>query len=389
MSAYNNPKRTNNNKIVFINQWASHLTKDIMNAATVKFDKVAFIGGQISASGRPLKKEIRISRIVRYRKNTTLSRIVTWLLATIQVIILINVRFRNYHLFLTSNPPTLAFVPSFCRNTYSIQILDVYPDALVAGKLISQQSWLNKLWTNRNKKYFSRADHVFTITDGMARTISQYCDPQKISTVVQWPSSDEYDFIDRQKNKFIQKHELEDYFIVMYSGNMGLGHHVDALVEVARELRNNDEIMFVIIGEGWNKPIIEKKISEYGLKNCLLLPFQSTEMFKHSSQAADIGVVSVSRDLAMLSVPIKTYNLIRNNIPLLCITEGESELNALVTKYEIGKAFGPNQVKGMSDFIITLKKESGRIAKYKKNLKRCAVNFTSQNARKYFSDFEI
>ena len=377
------------NKIVFINQWASHLTKDIMNAATEKFDEVAFIGGQISASGRPLNNGIRVSRIIRYRKKTILSRVTTWLLATLQVIILVNLRYRNYHLFLTSNPPTLAFVPLFCRNKYSIQILDVYPDALVAGEFISQQSWLNRMWTKRNKRYFSGATNVFTITEGMSKTISQYCDPLKICTIAQWPASDEYEFIDRKNNRFIHEHELDNCFIVMYSGNMGLGHHVDTLVEVARELRDNEKVYFIIIGEGWNKPAIEKKIKEYGLRNCLVLPFQSTEMFKHSSQAADIGVVSVSKDLAMLSVPIKTYNLIRNRIPLLCITEGESELKALVSKYEIGKAFGPLQLKEISEFIISLESGREKISSYKDNLEKCAVNFTSQNAHLYFSDFNV
>ncbi len=381
--------KNSNNSIVFINQWASHLTKDIMNAALGRFENVAFIGGQISASGRPLNDKIKISRVVRYRKKNSISRLVTWLLATIQVIILIKLKYRDYNLFLTSNPPTLVFVPWFCRNKYSVQILDVYPDALVAGKFISKGSWINKLWIKRNKAYFTKAKNVFTITDGMAETISQYCDQQKISTISQWPSSDEFEPIPIQENRFINEHNLQNFFIVMYSGNMGLGHHVDVMVEVAKELRNYADISFVLIGEGWNKPVIEKRIIDYELNNCLVLPFQSTEMFKHSSQAADIGVVTVSKELSMLSVPIKTYNMIRNNTPLLCITEGESELKSLVSKYEIGKVFGPQQIQEISDFIISLKTQRDQIIKYKKNLELCAKNFTSQNAFLYFKEFEI
>jgi hypothetical protein len=376
-------------KIVFINQWASHLTKDIINAFAEEFEKVALISGKISQSGNLLNKKVKISPIIKYNKANISSRVITWIIGTIQIIILINFKFRKYHLLLTSNPPTLSFIPIFCRNEYSIQILDIYPDALVAGGFMKQGSWLNRLWISRNKKYFEGAKNVFTITDGMAKTISQYCKPEKIRIIIQWPSSNGYTDIERSNNKFIQEHDLNEYFIIMYSGNIGLGHHVDVIVEVARVLQFNKNILFVIIGRGWNKPMIEKLIKEYGLTNCLLFPMQPSDMFKHSILAADIGVVSVSRELAMLSVPIKTYNLINNNIPLLCITEGESELASLVSKYEIGKCFAPNQVKEISNFIISLETEKENVLKYKENLRKCAKNFTSQNALLYLRDFVI
>ena len=375
------------NKIVFINQWSSHLTKDIINAFAEKVDDIALISGNISQSGNPLNKKVKISRIIKYNKRSISSRVITWVVGTVQIILLVNFKYRKYHLFLTSNPPTLSFISWFCKNSYSVQILDIYPDALVAGGFIKKNSWLNMMWIKRNKKYFENAKNVFTITDGMARTISRYCSPEKIKVIVQWPSTNKYNRIEKSDNKFIKEHSLEGYFIVMYSGNIGLGHHVATLVEIANILKGHRGIRFVIIGEGWNKPVIEKQIKEYGLVNCLVLPFQSTEMFKHSSQAADIGVVSVSKELASLSVPIKTYNMIINNIPLLCITEGESELEALVANYEIGKCFAPEQLKEISDFIIALKAENEIICRYKENLKGCADNFTSKNASLYVTKF--
>jgi hypothetical protein len=376
-------------KIVFINQWASHLTKDIINAFAEKYDKVALIAGTISETGNPLHKKVKINRIIKYNKTSIFSRQVTWILATIQTIILVNLKFRTYHLFITSNPPTLAFITLFCHNKYSIQILDVYPDALIAGGFLSQKSLINKIWRKRNKAFFSDAENVFTITPGMARTISQYCTFEKIKVISQWAPSIEFSNIERNKNSFIKLHSLEKFFIVMYSGNIGLGHHVATLVETARNLIDYKEIIFVIIGEGWNKPVIEKLVNKYNLKNCILLPFQSPDMFKHSSQAADIGVVSVSKEIASLCVPIKTYNLINNNIPLLCITEGESELASLVSKYDIGKCFAPNQINEISNFIISLKTEDEIAFGFKQNLKKCAKDFTPANAILYLDHFAL
>ena len=376
-------------KIVFVNQWASHPTKDIMNVFSEKVDDIALIAGYISESGRPLKSKVKISRIIKYNKKSTITRAITWFIATIQIIFLINIKYRKSHLFLTSNPPTSVFIPIFCKNKYSVQILDIYPDALVATKHISEKSWLNRIWVKQNKKFFQGADNVFTITEGMASTISKYCAREKIRVIVQWPMSTAITNIDRGKNEFIRSYNLENYFIVMYSGNIGLGHHVTSIVEVANILRDNSDIAFVIIGEGWNKLAVKKMIQEYKLSNCLLLPFQSPHMFKHSSQAADLGVASVSKELAMLSVPLKVYNLIHNNIPLLGITEGESELSELISRYEIGKCFTPSQLEEISDYIINLKDNKGIILKYKQNLENCSKYYTSENAIRYLDNFGL
>ena len=373
--------------IVFINQWASHLTKDIINAFAAGSDNIALISGTISETGNPLDKKVKLSRIIKYNKKTILSRQISWILATVQTIFLIIFKYRGYHLFFTSNPPTLAFVPLFCRNNYSIQILDIYPDALVSGKFISNNSWLNKLWVRRNKKYFGYSKNIFTLTEGMAVTLSQYCSKDRIKVIAQWPSSTGYSKIERTDNIFIKTHALENYFIVMYSGNIGLGHHVEILVQIAKILRDQKEILFVIIGEGWNKSLVERLIKEYELDNCLLLPYQSESIFKHSIQAADIGVVSVSKELATLCVPIKAYNLINNEIPLLCITEEESELALLVSQYDIGKWFIPGQINEMANYIISLKTGKEIILKYKGKLRNCSEKFTPQNAFSYVTGF--
>ncbi len=53
-------------KIVFINQWASYLTKDIINAFAERYHDVALIAGTVSETGNPLNKKVRIRRIIKY-----------------------------------------------------------------------------------------------------------------------------------------------------------------------------------------------------------------------------------------------------------------------------------------------------------------------------------
>jgi len=151
-------------------------------------------------------------------------------------------------------------------------------------------------------------------------------------------------------------------------------------------LKDRPYIIFTIIGDGFNKSLVEDKVREYQLQNCLVLPMQETELFQHSSQAADIGVVSVSKNLASLMIPSKAYNIINNQIPILCITEGESELSELVSNRKIGECFTPSQIEDIAEYIVALKQDENRIKEFKMNLASCSKEFSSANAYKYLGN---
>lgn len=363
------------------------MMKDIINVFSSTYDDIALIAGKVSKTGAPLNPKVKISHITPYNKKSPIRRLLSWINATIETLFLVIIKYRNYHLFISSNPPTLAFLPIFCRNNYSVIIYDVYPDGLVAGKFISEKSIYNRIWVRWNRRYLKRARNIFTLTDSMADTISKYISRERIKVVPPWSVFSEKEKVKKEDNLFIKEHNLNNFFIVMYSGNIGLGHNLESIIEVAKLLRKIDDIRFIIIGEGWNKSLIEKRIADYGLTNCILLPFQTSEMFRHSLSAADLGVVSVSSEGSKICTPSKTYNLISLLIPLLCITESETELAFLIKKCHIGFACGHDQIKEMADYILLLRNDQTFRTGIINNLKLCASNFTNKNAYNYINYF--
>jgi len=374
-------------KIVFINQVAGYLMKDVINVFCEHYDVVYLITGKVSDAGSPLNQKVKLYYIYPYRKDNTFHRFFSWIWATIQTIIIVNLKFRGYHLFLTSNPPTLAFLPLFCRNNYSVLIYDIYPDALVAGGFINKSSIFIHAWTRRNKIYLKKAANIFTLTETMALTLSRYVSKKRIKVIEPWASFKNDSKIKKEDNIFIKKYGLKDKFIVMYSGNIGFGHNVESIVEVAFLLKDRDDIVFVIIGEGWKKNEVEKKKEYYGLNNCLILPFQPAEILSHSLSAADIGVVSVSAVGSKVCAPSKTYNLIWLEIPIIAISETGTELSRMVEEYRIGKVFQKSQFSEMADFIVYLKNNEIVLKDFFKNINNCKNKYTYTNARKYIEPF--
>jgi glycosyltransferase involved in cell wall biosynthesis len=261
-------------EIVIINQWSSYLTKDIVNEFVKRNFKTVLITGNLSESGVDLEPSVIIHRIFKYNKKNKIKRLFSWGVGTIQILFLLWFRYRREYLVFTSNPPTSAFIASVIKNRFSIQILDIYPDALIAGKFIKPGAFIHNKWVAINKKSFAKANYIFTLTDGMRDTISQYVEAGKIISIHQWPASSPVARIKRDSNPFVSKFNLTDSFVVMYSGNMGLGHHVDILVEVANELKSEKNIVFFFIGEGWLKETIQQEYQHGALNPCYLNTLQ-------------------------------------------------------------------------------------------------------------------
>ena len=365
-------------KILFANQSSGSLTIDIVNAfeETGNFDKVELFVGKINIRPSIPNPNVKIIKTVQYNNKNILFRMLTWVVAYIHLLFVTWFRSRDTELFLITNPPFNTFVPLFNRKKYYILIYDIYPDTLITQHVISEKFFLSRLWTKRNKKVFANAEKVFTISEDMKKVVAKYVDESKISIVYNWSHNERMVPVRKEDNIFLKEHNLQNKFIVLYSGNMGMTHDVDAVVDVANELRKEDNIRFLFIGEGGKKKIVMKKISDYGLNNCLVLPYQDNAILPFSMGSADIGVVTTATEQTGLSIPSKVNVLMSVGSVLLCLADNDSELGRMVDKNELGKCFHKDQVKEMANFIKSIADNKELEKKYKTNARAMSYNFT-------------
>jgi len=273
----------------------------------------------------------------------------------------------------------------FCRNSYSTLIYDLYPAGLVVSGLISKKSIINKIWNKFNRRFFRKAANVFTITEGMAEEIKTCSPNAKLTVIPIW-----HDILkdipkDKQANNFVKQNKLHNKFIVMYSGNMGKEYNLETLIYVADELKSDNEIIFIFIGEGWKKRTITELITKMNLENCKVLPYQPVEMLSHSLTASDISVVCAPSGIAKTCLPSKTYTIISLGITILGIAENNSEISQFIEKNEIGVCFSKEKIKEIAAFISELKNDTAQKTKYKNNSLKIASNYSPQNAQKFIN----
>jgi glycosyltransferase involved in cell wall biosynthesis len=369
-------------QMVFVNQTPGYLMVDIINAFHEKGIKCSIVSGSIRVRNTPLPDSVNQHRIISYSKKNVFTRLITWLIAYMQILWIIKTRYPKAEIFFVSNPPLVIFMSYLLRNKISFLLYDLYPEALVKHGWLHSDSWVAKFWISSNRKAFQRAKAVFTISQSMFDLLQTSYKLSNIHLVPLWADGDLFKVIPENLNPFVKLHKLDGKFLVVYSGNLGYTHDVDVLVDVASHI-SDERIFFLIIGNGEKEELIKRKINNKKLNNCLLLPFQPAELLPFTIGCAHLGVVTLSKVFDGLSIPSKTFTLLSAGKPILCISSHDSELSRLVVSNNIGESFDPSNLQGMASFITDLVNDTEKQELFRKNALYTATLFDKSNAKKF------
>lgn len=375
-------------KILYANQCSGDLTIDIANAyyATGNFDEVCLFAGKVAGAVSVPNKNIKIINTIKYNKKNILLRLFSWTISFLHLLIVCWFRGKDTELLLVTNPPFNTFIPLFTRKDYCLVIYDIYPDTVVNQKMISGNSFIAKFWEKQNRKIFAKAKCVFTLCEDMKKVVMNYVDESKIKVVYNWSHNEHLVPIKKECNIFLKERHWEDKFVVLYSGNMGITHDIDIMVDVANELKDDENILFLFIGGGGKKEIIIQKIEDYGLKNCEVLPYQKSDVFPYSLASADIGVITTALEQTGLSIPSKLTSYLSVGAVLVCLAKEDSELGRLVNENNLGKCFNRNEIGAIADFIRKIASDGELAATIKKNSRNMSFKYTPENAKQYIID---
>ena len=91
--------------------------------------------------------------------------------------------------------------------------------------------------------------------------------------------------------------------VVLYSGNMGEKQGLEIIIETARNLSEDPNILFVLCGNGAARERLVKMAA--GMENILFLPIQPLELFNKLLNTADIHLLPQRNDAEDLVMPSK------------------------------------------------------------------------------------
>ncbi|AHI57329.1 glycosyltransferase family 4 protein [Listeria ivanovii] len=242
--------------------------------------KVVMISGQGDSH---ITKEGLIVKSTRTKYNQKMSK-VRRILAFIHFFlrsIILGVREKNIdQIYATSTPLTVGLVglilSKWKRKPFVFEVRDVWPDVPIQlgiirnARLIQVLKWLEM-------KIYTEATAIIVLSEGMRQNLLQKKIPDGKITVAE-------NFANRSLVQESNKTPLEDIelknwmndkFVVVHPGAMGLVNGVDYLLSCAERLQHNTAIHFLLIGDGSEKQKIQAQLNTKKLSNVRILDTKS------------------------------------------------------------------------------------------------------------------
>lgn len=185
----------------------------------------------------------------------------------------------------------------------------------------------------------------------------------RINVIPNWCDDEAIVPVANEENPLRAEWHLQGKFVVGYSGNLGRAHEFETVFAAAEQLRNNPDIVFLLIGGGHGSAELARQVQEAGLEDKFqFLPYQSNENLRYSLSVPDVHWISLRPQLEGLIVPSKVYGIAAAGRPIIAVTAKDGEIARLVKAHECGVIVEPGNADEMAKAIVHLAtKDDARI----------------------------
>ncbi len=269
--------------ILLVNQHTVPVFTDVVNAFASDGSKCTLFTGHIEPGRAQLDRSITLVHSKSYNRKSTFTMLFSWSLFSLHYFFYLLFCRRPTAIVVVSNPPMAPFVTALVtalrRIPFHVVVYDLYPEALQQAGLSSSASLLFRWWQRNNRWTFGRAKGIITLSVSMKDAVARYVRSEAITVIPNWADTNYITPSDKATNPFIQEHHLTNKFVVLYSGNMGLTHDLESLLDAAGELSSDERIQFLLIGEGGKRKKLEAIKEQKKLNNVHFLPYQDAVNF--------------------------------------------------------------------------------------------------------------
>lgn len=228
-----------------------------------------------------------------------------------------------------------------CRSAY--WAMDVYPDLAFELGALRRRSLVGRVLSAVSRWTLARADLVVALGECMAATLEQRGGRPAV-TIHNWADGASIRPLGPEESRVRAGRGWSGKLVVLYSGNLGLAHEFETLLDAANVMRDESGVVFAFCGTGPARAGVEAAVRARGLENVEFHPAVRRSELGELLGAGDVHVVTLRPGLEGLLVPSKFYGILAAGRPVLYVGPRAGEVYDLVSSSGCGRCVRPGEV---------------------------------------------
>ncbi len=250
-----------------------------------------------------------------------------------------------------TSPPFLGLAAAWTARRHAARlvhwVMDVYPDALVSHGLVSERGPLAAVLRALARRAYARAALVIALGPFMARRVRALLPATvPLESVPLWGDARERPEPARVRSQRRLLGFADDDLVLLYSGNMGLGHRLGEFLEAARRLGHAGP-RWIFAGGGTRRAEVEAFRRAHPDARVELRPYVDGPDHAARLLAADVHLASLGEAWQGVIVPSKVQAALALGRPLLFVGPSENEPATWVRESGGGWTCGPGDVEAL------------------------------------------
>lgn len=299
---------------------------------------------------------IRVPEFSKTNKKSRIKNVVSYFMGAMGATFKVG---KIDYVFSISQPPILGGLlgvwgkwVKHAKFIYNIQ--DFNPEQVLAVGY-AKSRFITDFMMAFDKFSCKRSDLVITVGRDLVEIVEKRFEDKKVPKTVMinnWIDENEIYPLPENNERvlaFKKKYELDNKFVIMYSGNIGLYYDLENLIKVIERFGTDTktadgrEVVFAFIGAGTVLDKLVSYVKEHNMDNVKFIPYQDKADLIYSLNAGDVHWCVNAKGIKGVSCPSKYYGLAAAGKPVIGVLESGSEVRCLIEDTHGGLCCEPGE----------------------------------------------
>ena len=261
------------------------------------------------------------------------------------------------------------------RVPFVLEVRDLWPEDLVQEGLMDPG--LSTFLMEKLMRFlYVRSELILAVTAGIRDGITRRGIPEK--KVVLVTNSVNVDMFNKKIDTSEIRKEIgiDNEFVALYAGNHGVSNALETVIEAARQLKNEKNILFLMIGDGEEKNNLIQLSKQYGLENIKFVEAQPKSRMPVFFAAANASIVPLKNvPVYEGALPNKLLDSMASATPVILATGEEAQ--RIIKDSQGGLCVEPENATQLAEAVLQLAKDKKAAEDMGENAQRYAFEHYS------------